>query len=415
MNTAFTCIVFLSIVIGGTLFGLPMLTTAINGGIPFPAETIVNLTVAVLTLEATVFIAAFIYALQQKDTEKAATKQEIGAKKILYAELSAGLEAVIRTPCSGGVGDVSDQLSQLLITYLPYIQDSFEPEELHHLLQLVEVMSCAAKRAASEDSAAAAEYIKGWLGLFVEERFVPAMKSQYSNQFFRLDDYCRILTPLTRSVLEILSGEFLMPAAENRLTALDGTLLLEVAPNGYTKIYDTEGEPLCNALLDTDAVGGYGIEAGWAKTRRYVGEFKDGLRHGQGCSYSLWKHHKVFEGKWENDEPRTGTQFHVVFEKDPCDGKYKDLFPYWDEHHIISDHVTAYLTQRDDLVPKEVLARLYIAESVWVEDEHIFCDIDTFYLLADFMKESDPDNLSRIQKLNNLFIYDDEEEDECLD
>lgn len=410
MKTAFTYIVFLSIVIGGTLLGLPVLTTAINGGIPFSTETIVNLTVAVLTLEATVFIATFIYALQQKDTEKTATKQEIGAKRILYAELSTGLEAVIRTPCSGGIGDVSSQLSQLLIAYLPYIQDSFEPEDLHHLLQLVEVMSCAAKRAASEDSAAAVEYIQDWLSLFVEERFVPAMKSQYSNQFFRLDDYRRVLTPLTRSVLEDLSGESLPPAAENRLTALEGVLLLEVAPNGYTKIYDTEGELLCNAFLDTDALGHYGIEAGWAKTEYYVGEFKDGLRHGQGCSYSLWKHHKVFEGKWENNEPRTGTQFHVVFERDSCDGKYEDLFPYWDEHHIMSHHVISHLIQRDDLTLEQVLASLYIAESVWVENNRIFYDTDTFYPLANFMRENDPDNFSKIQGLNNLSICDEEDE-----
>lgn len=405
-------LILLGSVTGGALLGLPLWTAALNCGQPFPTEDLVSLAVAILTLGATVFIAISIYALQQKDAKKAATKQEIGAKKILYTELSTGLEAVIRAPWSGGVGDMSGQLSHLLIAYLPYIQEGFEPEQLHHLLQLVDVMTSTAKCAADEDGAVAAEYIQGWLRLFVEDRFVPAMRSQYADQFIRLDDYRRVLTPLTRAVLEILSGAPLPSAAENRLIALDRTLFLEAAPNGYIKIYDAAGELLCDALLDTDALGGYGIEAGWAKTEHYVGEFKDGLRHGQGCSYSLWNHHKMFDGIWEDDKPKTGTQFNIVFERDPCDGEYEELFPYWDEYHIMSHHVTDHLTQRDDLMPEQVLAELYIAETVWVDDKHIFYDTDTFYPLADFMNKHDPDRFSQVQELNNLFSYDADGDDD---
>lgn len=387
----------------------PVLTAIPGESNAFSAEAIASLVVAVLTLIATVFIAILVYALQHKDAKRATEKQEIGAKKILFTELSSGLETVIRAPWSGGAGNVSGQLSLLLTAYLPYIQESFEPEQLHHLLQLVDVIASTAKRAADEDSTAAAEYIQGWLSLFVEERFVPAMRSQYSEQFFRIDDYRKILTPLTRSVLEVLSGEPLPPAAGNQLTAIDGTLLLEVNPNGYTKIYDTTGEPLCNALLDTDAVGGYGIEAGWAKTERYVGDFQGGKRYGRGCSYSLWGHHKIFDGKWEDDKPKTGTLFHLVFEKDPCDGKYKDLFPYWDKH-TLSHQVTDYLTRRDDLLPVQILAELFITEKVWVENEDLFYDTDTFYPLSDFMEKYDPDGFSRVQELNNIFDYNEENE-----
>lgn len=405
---------WLVILVGGTLVGLPVLTTTLNGGAALPVETMVSLTVAVLTLEATVFIAVFIYALQQKDTEKTATKQEAGAKEILYTELSTALEAVIRTPWSGGVGDMSGQLSILLIAYLPYIQDSFEAKQLHHLIQMVDIMDNTVKRSVSEDSSTAAEYIQGWLHLFVDERFIPAMRSQYNDQFLRIDDYRRVLTPLTRAVLEILSGQSLPPAAAERITALDGMLLLEITPDGYSKIFDTAGKPLCNAHLDLDAVGGYGIEAGWAKTKLYVGEFKDGLRHGQGCSYSLWGHHKVFDGKWENDKPKTGTQFNLVFEKNPCDGEYEELFPYWDEHHVLSHHVTDYLTQRDDFSPEQILEGLYIAEEVWVNDTQIFFTTETLFPLTDFMEKHDSERLSQIKEFNNLFSYSEEDEDELL-
>lgn len=376
-----------------------------GGGVSFPIDTVISLTVAILTLIATILIAVFTYLLQKRDTKTTTTKQKTGAKKILYTELSNGLEAVIRAPWSGGVGEMSGQLSTLLIAYLPYIQESFEPEQLHHLLQLVDVLTNTAKRAVSEDSAAAAEYIQGWLCLFIDERFIPAMKSQYSKQFFRIDDYRRVLSPLTRAVLEILSGESQPPAAGNRLTALDGAPLLEITSNGYTKIYNTAGELLCNALLDLDAVGGLGIEAGWAKTAHYVGEFKDGLRHGQGCSYSLWGHHKLFEGKWENDTPQAVAQFNIVFEKNPIDGKYEELFPYWDDC-VLSHHITDYLTKRDDLLPNQVLAGLYISEKVWVSDDEIFFTTETLCPLSDFMEKHDPERLLEIQKLDNLFECD---------
>lgn len=374
----------------------------------FSIDMIISLTVAILTLITTILIAVFTYLLQKKDTKTTAVKQETGAKKILHAELSAALENVIRTPWSGGVGNTSGQLSTLLIAYLPYIQDCFAPEQLHHLLQLVDVMANTAKRAVSEDCADAAEYIQSQFYLFVDGRFIPAMRSQYNKQFLRIDDYRRILTPLTRTVLEILSGESMPLAVSDQITALDGTPLAEIASNGYSKIYDAGGELLCNALLDEDALGGYGIEAGWAKTERYVGEFKDGLRHGQGCSYSLWEHHKMFEGKWEANKPKVGDQFNLVFERG-SDGKWEFLFPYWDEYHMLSHHVTDYLTKRDDLTPKQVLDGLYIAEKIWIDDQHFYQDTDVLRPLADFMREHDPDNFSRVQELNTMLDCDEGE------
>lgn len=99
-----------------------------GGGASFPIDTVISLTVAILALISTILIAVFTYLLQKRDTKTTTTKQETGAKKILYTELSNGLEAVIRAPWSGGVGEMSGQLSTLLIAYLPHIQESFEPD-----------------------------------------------------------------------------------------------------------------------------------------------------------------------------------------------------------------------------------------------------------------------------------------------
>ena len=72
---------------GSSSLRLLALTTAPNKDNAFSVEGVASLIVAILTLVATVFIAVFVYALQQKDARKATEKQEIGAKKILFTEL----------------------------------------------------------------------------------------------------------------------------------------------------------------------------------------------------------------------------------------------------------------------------------------------------------------------------------------
>ncbi len=72
--------------------------------------------------------------------------------------------------------------------------------------------------------------------------------------------------------------------------------------------------------------------------------------------------------------------------------------------------MTDYLTRRDDLLPTQVLAGLFIAEKVWVENEDLFYDTDTFCPLSDFMEKHDPNGFSRVRKLNDIFDYDEESE-----
>lgn len=89
----------------------------------------------------------------------------------------------------------------------------------------------------------------------------------------------------------------------------------------------------------------------------------------------------------------------------PIDGEYEELFPYWDDC-VLSHHITDYLTKRDDLLPDQILAGLYILEKVWVSDDEIFFTTETLCPLSDFMEKHDPERLLEIQKLNNLFECD---------
>lgn len=401
----------ISAVVGGTITGFPMLIRLWNGGNLFPIESMASLFIAVFTLEATIFIAIFIYVLQRKASQKAESKQEIGAKRLLYAELSNGLEAMTRFPQAGSVNNVGGHISELMVAYLPYIQDCLEPEQIHHIFQLADVMTTASKITVAEDCNAAAEYIQGELSLFVPDRFIPALQSRYASRFALIDDYRKILSPLTRSVLEVLSGEAMPPAAENKLFSVAMTPLLEITPEGFSKVYDDDGELLCDAILDSSAWNDFGIESGWAKTERYIGEFKDGKRHGQGCSYSLMEHHKLFEGSWEDDEPKDGIQFHTVFKKvEKRDGIYdfEELFPYWDEHHLRPTHVLDFIINRTAPNEDGAFDDLYIGDAM-VTEHTIAVEEEDLRPLDQFMREEDPDAIARYEQYADDISGDDEE------
>ena len=379
-----------------TIIGLPILMLKISRGTS-SVETIASLILSLLTLEATIFIAVLIYFCQQADLDNTAARQKKSAKKIIYTELTAWLESVIHEPQAGGIREVSGQFSNLLVAYLPYCQEDFPPKQLHHLLQLADVMTSASMRVVSEDDYAAIEHIHNCLGLFVEKKFIPAMISRYANQFRRIDDYHNVLTPLTVSVLDILSGENFVSTSGDKLKAVDGATFLEITSKGYTKINDEFGELLCDAILDDDSITGCGIESGWAKTEWYVGEFKDGHRHGRGCSYSRRGHRKLFEGQWVDDEEQKGNFFDVLYEKDPLNEEYEYLFPYWDAHQGLSGSIVKYIYERDDLTTEQFFERHFVAKQVWVDDDKEFVNTDNLCPVEDYMRLNDPKSLSSIQ------------------
>lgn len=386
--------------------GLVLLVAATVGGCfawmrgkAFPIETIFSLIVAVLTLEATILIAVFINSLQSSASQEEASRQKSGAKQVLFNEIDAGLEAIVRLPRAGNTGDISSYLAEILIAFLPSIQNSFSAEQLHHLIKLVDVLSNMSRLTASSEGLDAADYIRGHLFLFVEDRYIPAMLSPYADCFARIDDYHRVLRPTTRSVLEKLSGQVLPATATNRLEDAAKEPLVEILPNGHYRIYEN-GQLLCDASLDDGALESGGIENGWAQTKWYIGEFKDGKRHGQGTSYSTLGHHEVFEGLWDSGEPKQGVQFNTVLRKvKQKDGthEYRDLFPYWDEHRLLASHVIDYVIneagpEKDPTLEGFFVGDVYIDGNSFEVEEALLCS------LKDFMVKNDAEAFDRFRK-----------------
>ena len=388
------------------LIGLVLLVAGTVGGClmwmtwkALPVETIFSLIVAVLTLEATILIAVFINSLQSSASQREAMRQKSGAKQVLFNEIDVGLETIVRQPKAGSTGDISSHLSEILVAFLPSIQHDFSAEQLHHLIKLVDVLSNMSKLAASNEGMDAVEYIRSHLSLFVEERFISVMQSPYADCFAWIDDYHKVLVPVTRAVLEKLSGQTLPAPATNCLKDVAGNIILEILPDGHYRIYK-DGQIVCDASLDDDLLESSIIVDGWAQTEWYVGEFKGGKRDGKGVSYSTLGHHKVFEGYWESGEPKQGIQFNTVLrkvrQKDDTYG-YRDISPYWNEYSFLSSHVTDNVInsagpEEEPSLEGFFVGDIRISQNSFEVEEDLLCPLERF------MAENDPEALYQFRK-----------------
>ena len=381
-----------------TLAVFPYLVRAVNGGALFPADTMISMYIAAYTLEATLLIAFLIYSLQNNAAEQEVLRRSENAKRIIYTELTAGLESAVLAPCSCDTRTISGHLSELFLTYLPDIQHDLEPGQLHHLIRLVDILTNAARLSVEEDGDAGA-YITDQLSLIVQPQFYQAMISIFSYRVSDLNDYRCVLNDDTRSVLKALSGEALPEAAETCLYTREGKKLAEMAENGHTKIYDADEKLLCDAVLDAGSFSLQGIVSGWARIQNYEGEFQNGMRQGKGCSYSTVQHHKLFEGIWSEDEPLEGVQFDVVVEKTPdSQFDYKELFQYWRECDLMPSNISE-LRESCDLKILDA-NRLFVCD-IYEKEEGTFAEERNVRSLRAFVEKEDPKHLQDVLEMLN--------------
>ena len=373
--------------LAGTGLGLPWLVRRINGGL-FPPDTMLSLYVAVYTLEATLVIAALIYSLQTGAADRAARRRARSARRILYTELSRGLDALVRFPGAGG--GACGLLSDLFLTYLPDIQERFSPRQLHHLIQVIDALVDGARLSPADEEAAEARARSGLL-LVVQPQFLSAMSSPFAHRFSDLSDCRAALNPITREILEILSDQPLPEAAESVLRTAGGRPLLDASGYPRVRMYDEDGELLCDAVLNSDSTDLRGVDSGWARLRDYEGTFQNGLRHGTGCSYSAVYHHRLFAGSWKQGKPTEGVQYDCVVERRP-DGHYALLFPYWSEWSLVPSHVCDYLSQED---PAPKPDDLYVCDLSGLADGERREERNVRPLL-DFVRQEDPERLDSI-------------------
>lgn len=396
MYSVILWLVILFVLVIGTPLGLLVLARAINSGELFSPDVMLSMLISAYALEATIIIAFLIYYLQQKDALRQDQAQEEGGRRILAVELEKGLESVIRFPKAGATCEISSQLPQLLIAYLPYVQRFLQPEQLHCLIKIVDVLSHSVELAALEDSGSAAEYLQTHMSIFTKEQFLPVLCSPYAYRFALIQDYRCVLNDETRTVLERLTGNRFPQTSEKTLNYIWNQPFLEMEDDHRYKIYDQDGSLLCDAILNEDSTNGEGIESGWAKLRSYEGEFSGGLRNGSGCSYSLCDHHKLFDGIWKDDEEKDGLLYDMVVclaDSRADDSEFQVLFSYWNQT-MIGSSIVDFLMEEDN---QNISINDLRVGTVYQNQDAVRVDDTLLCPLKEFMEKNDPDTLSWVE------------------
>lgn len=381
-------VMMIAVLIIGTAIGFPLLIRRLNAGELYRADTMITLFLAAYTLEATLLIAVLIYSLQNSSAAREADRKAQNAKRIIYAELSAGLQSII---CFGSSSGIGSRLFDLFLAYLPDIQNCFDSDQrLHDLIRAVDIL---ADINANQD----VDNVRTVLADFIQPQFRAVMASPFADSFSRVGDYRCVLNPAMRDILSVLSRDPLPPAGETILHSSEGRKVIECCGCSRYKVYNENGGLLCDAVFREDGTGLQCIESGWVKLWDYEGEYQNGRRHGRGCSYSTPHHHKLFDGIWRKGEPYDGVQFDIVVEKRlDSPGDYDMLFPYWNERGLSASRIV------DDLFSEALddevdLTRLYVCNLHGLVNGE---KTEPSFLrpLLGFMKKEDPKHYDAIME-----------------
>ena len=385
---------FIVIIVLATLHFLPQLVCWINGGALFPPDVMINLYVAVFNLEAALLIALLIYSLQISSERRDLSARSQNAKRILLTELESGLEYIVRQPRAGSKAGTNSLLSDLLIAYLPDIQNDLDPQQLHHLIKITDILITIAYRTTDQDRSEADDYLRANLCFLVREPFLSAMNSPFANELSRIGDIRTALNNETRDVLVSLSPKKTsLPAVnEDHLLDTDGDPLVEIMNNGHTRIWDEKKMLLCDAVLDDTDTNSAGIREGWARLPSYEGEYQNGLQNGHGCSYSTLHHHKLFDGIWQDGEPKSGTWFDIVIHRTDAD-TYEELFSYWKDHSLTDSAIMRLFSGEWDEMGVIQLVDLFVAD---IQRDNAGSNAVNLRPLEQFMNQRDPEHCQAV-------------------
>jgi len=119
----------------------------------------------------------------------------------------------------------------------------------------------------------------------------------------------------------------------------------------------------------------FGLITGWKKTDKYIGEYKNGCRHGNGIEYDYdvnidYEMFKKREGRWHNDKFIEGKVNDVIIYKDE-DNEYS-----WESDEQGLPQTKAWMHLRDMLQNESPAncRNYYFADMTLLNDEYEIVD-----------------------------------------
>lgn len=191
-------------------------------------------------------------------------------------------------------------------------------------------------------------------------------------EYFPLMDRVNLENTLTEEALDLYNA--LLDNTEKSVYTASrysgkGKLIFHSDRN-YQKAYDKEGNLLCKLEMDD-----FGLITGWKKTDKYIGEYKNGCRHGNGIEYDYdvnidYEMFKKREGRWHNDKFIEGKVNDVIIYKDE-DNEYS-----WESDEQGLPQTKAWMHLRDMLQNESPAncRNYYFADMTLLNDEYEIVD-----------------------------------------
>jgi hypothetical protein len=352
-----------------------------NIGIPLGEHIPLYLTI--FDIEISIILGIIIYQWQRRDEKRSEDEEIHQAKQTLNVLLINATKRAFEVYNNYNEDDnliydfirITDNHIGLIAT----IRHMLTEEEFLYLNRLMEILKDMAEHEKNEDLYEAKMCLRKYMKLIT----LPF----YSLYHFKIAQPSNIYDVMNEDAIEVFN---LLTEKENKTVFsygtkydINGKILFNNQPNGYFKVYDSDGNILCNAIIDNK-----GIVDGKAKIFNegiyieYEGNFKNREKYGDGIEYFTgWFINGVKrKGQWKDDNLVTGTVYKVIlddkneiykFDEDTIytqlDGyldfnKVVEFAPDYNIANIYIDNGQAYII-KDSIVPVIEMAKakgLYI-------------------------------------------------------
>ncbi len=269
------------------------------------ATSAVDLFLSAYSLEATILFAFLIYKMQKEDMEKEHKKRLAFAKSAMGTALESGIKWILY-PESSGYPGIASTTREVFTEYMPELQELLNLEQYRYLMKSVELID-ASVHSEERNPGNVQAFIRDWLWM------LPC--SKYFGYFEAVSDEHVILNKRTFELLNALGMEENSFEKTDMIYDMSGNpLFVKGKCLGEYTIYDGE-QLIFNGKLDFDDLDRVCIVEGYEKSEKYIGYYKDGKFHGEGCEYD-WQGEKYREGIFEQGELYKGIEYHWIVKFD---------------------------------------------------------------------------------------------------
>ena len=295
-----------SVVLVWVLYGL------IAGADPLLEVGFYSLAVSVLTLEATIAIALVVFRLQgRRELQKQAERSRLAAE-LISADLEIAFRYLLLVPDGAGMPGAAAPLRGGFDAHVADLKRILSADSLRTLIMVV---------SATQDPSLVDDerFVGGGLPdvalPFVKEQLHPVARTSYASLLGKVGNWCDLLSDeafvLVEELTQACGGSLGTYQADQTIFADEaGAAVIEFDPTTERYRIHSGDVLLCDGAIDADRmVWECPVRDGFARTPGYVGDVREGRRHGAGMSISKRDGHPVAEGEWVEGELVSGVEF----------------------------------------------------------------------------------------------------------